>query len=112
MSKKQDNLALLLIVALCLHVYAYAAWESWPKVNIYYITMYLVFYVFSIVVYMLSRSHLLSVVSGVTLGVSSYCLYLEFSADPSHWTIVNMISGLLSILTSVITILIIKKLKR
>lgn len=112
MKQKQDNLALLLMVALGLHIYAYAYWEQWPKVNIYYVTMYFVFYVFSIVIYMLSKSHLLTVVSGVTLGVSSYCLYLEFSADPSHWTVVNMISGLLSILTSVITILIIKKFKQ
>lgn len=95
-----------------MHIYAYVKWEDWEGVNIYYVTMYFLFYVFSIVVYMLARNSKLKLISSLLLGVSGYCLYLEFTGDPSDWGWKNMVSGLLSILTSAATILIIEKLKK
>jgi len=109
---RQSTLAFLLLVALSLHIYAYVYWRDWKLVNIYYVTLYFLFYVFSITSYILSSSKWLRLVSTLTLTISGYCLYLEFTGDPSDWTWQNMVSGFLSILTSAVTILIIKKLKR
>ncbi len=111
-STRQSHLAFLLFAALGLHIYAYVYWRDWKAVNIYYVTLYFLFYIFSITLYIISSNKWLRLVSTLTLVISGYCLYLEFTGDPSNWTWQNMASGLLSILTSAVTILIIKKLKR
>ena len=111
-SAKQSNLAFLLLMALSLHIYAYVYWRDWKLVNIYYVTLYFLFYIFSLTLYIIASNKWLKLVSTLTLTISGYCLYLEFTGDPSNWTWQNMASGFLSILTSAVTILIIKKLKR
>ncbi len=111
MKNKENIAALAIFVALFGHVYAYIEWGNWKGINIYYITLYFLFYVFSIVVLMFSHKFFLKLVGSLALTISSYLLFLEFTADPSNWTIYNKVSGLLSILTSAIIIFIIEKLK-
>jgi hypothetical protein len=102
----------LAITSLACHAYAYVFWENYKTFNLYYISMYAMFYCLGLALSMVAQSTVMKVASALTMTVSGYCLYIEFAGDPSDWKPWEIWLGCLIIIQGFLTVLIFEKLKK
>lgn len=111
MSKENIGAALVICSILC-HAYCYVYWDNYTQFNIYYISIYAMFYCLSLALSMVANRRSLKVASGLAMTISGYCLYLEFAGDPSDWEAWEIWLGGLIIVQGFLMVLIIEKLKK
>lgn len=111
MRKDTIGAGLVISSVLC-HAYCYAFWENYKRFNLYYISIYAMFYCLSLALTMVATGKMLKVASALAMTISGYCLYLEFAGDPSDWKPWQMWLGGLVIVQGFLMVLIIEKLKK
>jgi hypothetical protein len=109
---KEWLIAILLVAFSSTHLYSYVYWPEYKSVNIYYISLYSMFYALSTALSFLARHKALKVVVGLILSGSGYCLYLEFAGDPKDWSLAQRWIGAFVLLNGLMFTLIIEKLKK
>lgn len=117
-SKKLQNIGGLVILAsLLAHGYYYWIFLNGGKskagsINLYYVSLYSVVSVFSIVVQMVSRTMILTVAGGICLAVSNSFLLVEFLGKPEYWGMNELYMFISTVSVSFLAAIVFNELKK
>jgi hypothetical protein len=117
-SKKLQNIGGLVILAsLLAHGYCYWIFLNGGKakagsVNLYYVSLYSVVSVFSIVVQLVSTTMILTVAGGICLAGFNSFLLVEFLGKPEYWGLNELYMFISTVSVSFLAAIVFNELKK